>query len=148
MVEISLVRRLTGREFLEEIEEEYGGVNELEKYVEKNPDDPEAELDLLDAEYFKENPRERDKLVERGEIRIPWSEDDLKKLTPKRLELLGKLKETDVRSIKNLASLAGRDYKNVHDDVEVMEHLGLLNLEKRGRTKVPRLTFEEIEIKI
>ena len=47
-------------------------------------------------------------------------------LTPKRLELLRYVRHHRVRSIKGLAADLGRNYKNVHQDVEELVRLDLL----------------------
>lgn len=52
-------------------------------------------------------------------------------LSPKRLELLRHVHGSDVGSVRDLAQALGRDYKNVHTDVAVLESAGLLVREGR-----------------
>jgi predicted transcriptional regulator len=47
-------------------------------------------------------------------------------LSPRRLELLKFVRQHGSESIKSLALAIGRDYKNVHNDVTVLESAGLL----------------------
>jgi predicted transcriptional regulator len=47
-------------------------------------------------------------------------------LSPKRLELLTHVREHGADNVKELAITIGRDYKNVHQDVEALESAGLL----------------------
>ena len=47
----------------------------------------------------------------------------------KRIELLSIIKHKKPRSIYHLAKLANREYKNVYDDVELLENLGLITKE-------------------
>jgi len=47
-------------------------------------------------------------------------------LTPKRLHLLRYVRHNQVRTISALAASLGRNYKNVHTDVEELTKLGLL----------------------
>jgi predicted transcriptional regulator len=55
-------------------------------------------------------------------------------LTDKRLELLHLIKKHSPRSINQLASIAGRDFKNVHTDIMLLKDYGLVQLSKRGKT--------------
>ena len=55
-------------------------------------------------------------------------------LTDKRLELLHLIRQHSPRSISQLASIAGRDFKNVHTDVMLLKTHGLIKLSKRGKT--------------
>jgi len=47
-------------------------------------------------------------------------------LSPRRLVLLKFVRQHGSESIKSLALAIGRDYKNVHNDVTVLESAGLL----------------------
>jgi predicted transcriptional regulator len=49
-----------------------------------------------------------------------------KYLSPKRFELLQNLREVGPLSIRKLALLLRRDYKNVHTDVKDLLHVGLI----------------------
>lgn len=55
-------------------------------------------------------------------------------LTPARWALLGKLRETGPVSVYALAKALGRDYKNVHTDVQRLADVGLI--EKRGTAEI------------
>jgi predicted transcriptional regulator len=57
-------------------------------------------------------------------------------LTPKRLELLRYVRHHEVRTVRSLAVEIGRDYKNVHRDVEELTKLGLL-ARTSGRVVAP-----------
>jgi predicted transcriptional regulator len=50
----------------------------------------------------------------------------LKVLTPRRLELLRALHHAGSTSVRALAMLLQRDYKNVHQDVQVLVRVGLI----------------------
>ena len=47
-------------------------------------------------------------------------------LTPKRLELLRHVHRQAAGNVRELAQALGRDYKNVHGDVAILEAAGLL----------------------
>lgn len=55
-------------------------------------------------------------------------------LTDKRLELLHLIRQHSPSSISQLASIAGRDFKNVHTDIKLLEDYGLIQLSKRRKT--------------
>lgn len=50
----------------------------------------------------------------------------LSTLSPRRLELLRHVRRHGADNIRELAAALGRDYKNVHQDVAVLEATGLL----------------------
>jgi predicted transcriptional regulator len=52
-------------------------------------------------------------------------------LSPRRLELLRHVRQHGADNIRELANALGRDYKNVHQDVAVLETTGLLIREGR-----------------
>ena len=52
-------------------------------------------------------------------------------LSPRRLELLRHVRQHGASSTRELALALGRDYKNVHQDVAVLESTGLLIREGR-----------------
>jgi predicted transcriptional regulator len=55
----------------------------------------------------------------------------LETLSPRRLEMLRHLRQHGAGNVRELAQALGRDYKNVHQDVAVLESAGLL--ERDGR---------------
>lgn len=81
--------------------------------------------------------------------------DELRQvLTDKRVELLRLVYTAKPASIKELAELAKRDFKNVNADVHLLARLGLLELEAdqldrgaRGR-KTPRISYTALSVEI
>ncbi len=74
-----------------------------------------------------------------------------KVLTPKRLQLLRVIRQGRPDSVYQLARLVGRDFKNVHADVQALAAYGLISLKKAQtgrRTSVPRVPFSAIELRI
>jgi predicted transcriptional regulator len=71
-----------------------------------------------------------------------------KALTPRRLELLHAIKAARPRSLHELAEVTKRDIKNVSEDVEYLEQIGLI--EKRGdrREVVPVIGYDRIALEI
>ena len=57
--------------------------------------------------------------------------------TPKRWELIGALRESGPCSVRALAGKLGRDYKNVHTDIGVLEQWMAVERLEDGRVCVP-----------
>ncbi len=69
-------------------------------------------------------------------------------LTPKRLELLHIIKTKKPSSINELARLAKRDIKNVVDDVNYMQKLGLIEKKEKERKTAPVINYDSISLEI
>jgi predicted transcriptional regulator len=65
-------------------------------------------------------------------------------LTGKRMELLRYVRRHNVRSVRALAKALGRDYSNVHADVQALTAAGLLDATDGG----VRADYDAIETKI
>ncbi len=57
-------------------------------------------------------------------------------LTPRRLELLKTLRQQSLSSVRALSKNLGRNYKNVHTDVQALEGVGLLERTGEGTLQV------------
>ena len=74
-------------------------------------------------------------------------------LTPSRLALLRAIRTTQPRSIYELAKTLERDFKNVQEDLRILERYGLVRMTRRRghgarRARVPEALFGEIALKI
>lgn len=144
---IRTVKRQTGVELLDEVRQRHGSIEALKAHVEEHPRDLLAELMLRDAQYLLAHPRARGREVRTGVTYVSWRPEDLEKLTPERIRLLHALRRRPAPSIRALAQAAGRDYKNVFTDLQVLHSLGLVSLVQDARgARVPRVDFESIEI--
>ncbi len=65
-------------------------------------------------------------------------------LTGKRMELLGYVRRNHVSSVRALAKALGRDYSNVHADVQALAKAGLLDATSKGVTA----DYDAIETRI
>lgn len=92
--------------------------------------------------------------TEEGKVAAPSERvyfEDLKTLvqilTAKRIEVLKVLHENGPLSIRALAKMLRRDYKNVHQDIQLLERIGLVEETENGLVAAP---FERIvaEIKL
>ncbi len=61
----------------------------------------------------------------------------LKILTPRRLELLKSLYDQEPISVRALAKKLQRDYKNVHQDIQALEQIGLVIRTSEKTISVP-----------
>jgi predicted transcriptional regulator len=61
----------------------------------------------------------------------------LKYITPRRFELLDRLHHAGPLSIRALAKLLDRHYKNTYDDVKLLEQIGLIEQTEEGLYRVP-----------
>lgn len=101
--------------------------------------------------------------LERGERDPQWAQDTLyftsleelrQVLTERRVELLRLIHKKRPGSIKALADLARRDFKNVNADVHLLARLGFLELteekagpKRRGR-RPPRVPYAAVSVEI
>jgi len=101
--------------------------------------------------------------LDRGERDPRWEQDTLyftsleelrQVLTDRRIKLLRLIHKEQPESIKALATLAGRDFKNVNADVHLLARLGLLDLgeektgpQRRGR-KPPQVPYATVSVEI
>ena len=73
-------------------------------------------------------------------------------LTRERLALLHTIRSRHPGSLYELAKIVGRDFKNVQEDIEILERHGLVQITKEPRgkrkVKVPQVPFEEIALRI
>jgi predicted transcriptional regulator len=73
-------------------------------------------------------------------------------LTRERLALMRTIRTRHPGSLYELAKIVNRDFKNVQDDIRILERHGLVRIskEQRGKrkVKVPQVLFEEIALKI
>jgi predicted transcriptional regulator len=58
-------------------------------------------------------------------------------LTPKRIEVLSVLHDKGPLAIRALAKLLHRDYKNVHQDIQILERIGLVEETREGLVAAP-----------
>jgi len=65
--------------------------------------------------------------------------------TPRRMELLAKIRELKPNSITELAEKIERDFKNVYNDLKALAAVGLVEFEGKGRNKKPYLPYERVK---
>lgn len=93
--------------------------------------------------------------LDQGESPEPYFErvyndvENLHRVTrPKNLELLRTIARNSPASIRETARLVGRDVRQVHDNLEELEQLGLVRFEADGRSKRPVVWYDEIAVEL
>lgn len=76
---------------------------------------------------------------------ITWEVAD-EILTRKRRELIETLRTSEVESVRGLAREVGRDKAQVSRDLGVLAEHGVIQYEKNGTAKQPRLTQQHIVV--
>lgn len=99
--------------------------------------------------------RERVRALERGEetddmlILNLHDEADLARIvSPTNLELLRTVARRDPQSMREVADIVDRDYKDVHRNLTELADLNVVRFEEAGRSKRPVVDFDEIEVEI
>lgn len=77
---------------------------------------------------------------------LSLTSEEFDSLTPRRIELLDYLADEHASSINELAERMGRDVKNVHGDLHVLEGMGFVRLVREGKSLVPELLVQEFTI--
>jgi len=99
------------------------------------------------------------KNVQRGEIPKTAKEEVnfvsleamRKVLTPKRLELLHKIREQRPQSVYELAKVSNRDLKNVQQDIALLSRIGLVSLSKKKAARervMPVVDYDNLRLLI
>jgi len=73
--------------------------------------------------------------------------DQLHQVTrPNNLELLRTIAREGPSSIRDAARLVDRDVRQVHENLNELESLGLIDLKEDGRSKRPTVWYDAIEV--
>lgn len=135
-----LMQKLTG------LENNYGRVSELMRTTKSNPcSNPSNTDDLMIWSTLMQSTLEE---VEYTQEYSYFTTAFFEALTPKRAEILEMLSHEKFGSIQDLAQRMDRDYKNVYDDLKILERYGLIERRKKGRGYVPISDVERILIRI
>lgn len=71
-----------------------------------------------------------------------------KAMTPQRFALLKVIREKQPESIKELAAITHRDMKNISEDVKILLDMDLIEMEKHGKNKAPRLHYDGFRLEV
>lgn len=124
---------------------QYGSRQALERAA-KDPRNALAQLHLVDLQHFEQDPRRLD-LEQRTVTITILTPEELDLLSPARVRLLHALATAEEElNVTALAAAAGRDKKNVSEDLKVLVRLGLVRMVQRGREALPHPAGRRIEI--
>ena len=151
-----VVRRITLEEALHRMRkfrEKYGmSFEEFEERFLERGLDRKAAADYYEWAGLVHSYR---RYVEEGELDYVLEEilemkpEELRVLTPRRIELLAALATTRVESISDLARKVRRNVKNVYQDLQALRRLGWVAFRRRGRRNlVPEPLVDEITLLI
>lgn len=141
-MKITLIKTITGKKLIQELEETYGSLDRLERLYERNPDNMKLYTDLDDWKYYMDHLNE---VIEETKGVVT------EKLTLGKLEmeLLNFIKYKKPESIRELARMIHKDVRTVQPKVRELEKEGLIQF-KQGpkRRLMPVLSYDKIEIEV
>lgn len=105
--------------------------------------DPQASIERMFSE-FRQAVAGKLKLVKPHEISSPHIEVLLNSINKNRWDIFTCLVEKNPNSLTELAQLLQKDYANVWRDVQILEGMGIISLEKRGQEVKPIALYERI----
>ena len=85
-------------------------------------------------------------LKEEQTLTFPSVEKLFKILTPTRWEIVKALQTREFNSIRDLAKFLGRDYSNVWKDIQILNDLGIVEIEKTERGYRVYIPYERIVV--
>ena len=102
--------------------------------------------------YFKEVEESLDKPLDNSNVLYFEDISHIKKiLTEERLKILYTIKHKKIESVYSLAKMLKRDRKAVTIDLEMLENLGFIDLNKEEGTRLvtrPSLNYDRLDISI
>ena len=138
---ITLVKKQSGMEFIEEMQDTYKSIEEAEKLFSRT-NNMKVYVDLQNWKYYKHNLNETIKTSE-SLVTDKLSLSDLD------LIILNTIKHEKPRSIRDLAKKINKDVSNIQPKVKRLEKVGFIKFESgTGNSKIPYLTFDEIILEI
>lgn len=139
---VTFLRKTTGREIVERLQETYGSCEKLERLYKSNPDNMKVYTDLNDYSYYTRNPEEAVEETRSIFLEKPW-------LDSLELELLDcirnqKLSPEELAGMKKVDQDDGVVYRKLED----LETKGLITFRKVSGKKVPVLVYDTVTVEI
>jgi predicted transcriptional regulator len=113
------------------------------------------EVRVQPTEELHEEALENVKALESGEevedihVLSLSSERELSRLmSEKNLELLHAIAEDEPSSMRELAEIVDRDFREVHRNLKELEKLNVVKFKKEGRAKKPEVWYDNIEVNV
>lgn len=118
-------------------------------------DDKTLEVRVQPTDELRKETLEKIQALEQGEetsdmhvLNLPSERELSRLMSEKNLELLHAISDHEPSSIRELARLVDRDYKEVHRNVMELEQLNVVEFRQEGRSKRPILEYDNIEINV
>ena len=138
---ITLIKKQSGQEFVEEMEMTYRSLEELEKTFSRT-NNMKMYVDLQNWKYYLHNP---DEVIKTSESLFT----DKLSLSDLDLIILNTIKYEKPRSIRDLANKINKDVSNIQPKVKKLADDGFIKFEDGVKnSKIPYLTFDEIKLEI
>ena len=137
---ITLIKRQTGTDVIEDLIEKYGSKKELERLFNQT-NNVELLIDLENWNYFLENSNE---IIEKGEALVT-NKINLSQLD---FEVLSAIKYNEITSIR-AADKMHKDVKTIQLKVHKLSENGFIQLiDGNKNSKIPILNYDEIKLEI
>lgn len=139
---ISLIKEQKGSEFIQEMENTYGSLEEAKKLFKRNPRNMILYVDIENWSYYKKHPNESIKRTNSIVTKnLTLSEDEI--------DLLNTIKHKKPQSIRELAKMLHKDISSVQPKVKNLVKEGLIQLKNGNKnSKIPYLNYDEISVVI
>ncbi|KZX16783.1 HVO_A0114 family putative DNA-binding protein [Methanobrevibacter filiformis] len=142
MINITLIRKITGRELIRSFEDTYISIENLEKLFKEDNENMNLQMDLDDWKYFIDH---KDEEVEDGRT-IFLENNDIDKIG---LGLLDLIKNEKPNSISQLAKLANNEVNTTLKKAKLLEKEGLISFKSGSKNrKIPIMNYDNIHISI
>jgi predicted transcriptional regulator len=91
----------------------------------------------------------RTKLTTIDQSAVLDTEAELQRLlSPENLDLLRPIRQHELKSVRAVAELVDRDFKEVYRNLTELDELNAIDLIEDGRSKRPVVRFDEIDINL
>ena len=138
---ITLIKKLTGQEYIIQMEETYKSISELEKLFNRT-NNMKFYVDLENWKYYKNH---LDEEIELSESLIT----DRLTLNDLDFIIFNSIKHDKPKSIRDLANKINKDVSNIQPKIKRLEEEGFIKFEYGSKnSKIPFLTFDEINLEI
>ncbi len=135
---ISLVKRMKGSQFTDNLESQYHSIENLEKIVDKT-NNMKLLVDLDNWKYYHNNP---DATFEEEFVfisdNLSFNEIDY--------AIISTIKSAHPKSIRALSNEMGKNISTIQPHVKKLEKEGIIHFEKRAQSNIPLCDFDAIKI--
>jgi len=113
------------------------------------------EVKVQPTEELRKEALEKVRKLESGEevggmrvLNLPTEGELSRLMSEKNLELLHAIAEREPSSMRELAEMVDRDYREVHRNLEELEGLNVVEFVEDGKSKKPIVWYDNIEINV